>query len=348
MANARAEGEVAQEVADQRGAGHDEGHAGDEMSRVPRAFSRWGAEDCCVGHADLLRGRPGTGAASPTSCVVKPADPSRAPVTSQYRRSRAPMTIVNRGSHHDQWQWSSLGARSSAGLRSKKPKGFSVKPTHLDGHDRPVLGAGDVGGAERVPDHDVGVLDRPVGRRPRGSPSPPGCWLGKSPAARRLVGVERRDPEVLRGERRPAGGWPSRRPASIVGGVARHQLVGDRVADGVALRPGSRSATCRLRAGSTSALRLELGARASASAVERVVVRVVGPGGSATTSTSLTELPAPSTSKSRRKLNRCWWWGAGQVGRDHAWPARARSPSATAWVWTMPVSLTFSWMVPSR
>src|SRR5579864_6894058 len=38
----------------------------------------------------------------------------------------------------------------------------------LDGHDGPVLWPRDVGDAERVPQHDVGVDDRPVPSRPFG------------------------------------------------------------------------------------------------------------------------------------------------------------------------------------
>ena len=38
------------------------------------------------------------------------------------------------------------------------------------------------------------------------------------------------------------------------------------------------------------------------------------PVGSASTSTSYTEFVVPSTSKSSRKLNRCWWFGAARPG----------------------------------
>ena len=68
---------------------------------------------------------------------------------------------------------------SSAGLRSKKPTGLSMKPIVRHRHHRPVLRPHDVVGAERVPDHDVGVLERRVVlARSSGSPAPPGCWFG--------------------------------------------------------------------------------------------------------------------------------------------------------------------------
>ena len=52
---------------------------------------------------------------------------------------------------------------SSAGLPSKNPAGLSLKPDVRDRHHRPVLRPDDVVGAERVPEHHVGVLGRAVG-----------------------------------------------------------------------------------------------------------------------------------------------------------------------------------------
>ena len=55
-------------------------------------------------------------------------------------------------------------------------------------------------------------------------------------------------------------------------------------------------------------------------------------------SVSYTEFSGPSTSKSRRKLKRCWWCGAASCGATSAACAGA-SPFATAIVWRMPGEL---------
>ena len=105
----------------------------------------------------------------------------------------------------------------------------------------------------------------------------------------------------------------------------------------------------RLRDGSTS--------RRAASSVSSKVVVVPKtlphgfpsvPGGPApTASTSKTALSGPSTSTSRRTLNRCWWYGAARPGAImRAWGPG--SPFATAMVDMIPLSLTSSCMVPSR
>ena len=80
------------------------------------------------------------------------------------------------------WAQAPLGmgrGTSSAGLRSKKPTGLSMKPIVRHGHHRPVLRAHHVVGAKGVPDHDVGV--RRSARRPptyAGRPAPPGAGSG--------------------------------------------------------------------------------------------------------------------------------------------------------------------------
>ena len=73
----------------------------------------------------------------------------------------------------------------------EEPDGHQAEAAVLHRHDRPVLGPGDVGDAERVPDHDVGVDDGAVGRRPAragrrprragwGSPPRPGARRGRT------------------------------------------------------------------------------------------------------------------------------------------------------------------------
>src|SRR5437764_13714570 len=52
------------------------------------------------------------------------------------------------------------------GVAVEEPRWHQREPAPLDGHHRPVLGAHDVGDAERVPEHDVGVDEWTVGGRP--------------------------------------------------------------------------------------------------------------------------------------------------------------------------------------
>ena len=74
------------------------------------------------------------------------------------------------------------GGDVEGGVAVEEPDGLEGEAGGLDRHDRPVLGAGEVGGAEGVPDDDVLAVDRPVGRVQVGRPAPPGFWLTKSPA----------------------------------------------------------------------------------------------------------------------------------------------------------------------
>ena len=70
------------------------------------------------------------------------------------------------------------GRHVEGGIAGEETHGDQREPGVLDGHDGPVLGSGDVGGPERVPDDDVPVDDGPVLRRPARQSSPPLCWLG--------------------------------------------------------------------------------------------------------------------------------------------------------------------------
>src|ERR1700691_5955076 len=79
-------------------------------------------------------------------------------------------------------------------------EGDQREPGVLDRHDRPVLGPGDVRDAERMPQHDVGVDDRTILRRPGRQPGAPCVLVGVVPRGTTLLGVEGRDPEVVGGK----------------------------------------------------------------------------------------------------------------------------------------------------
>jgi hypothetical protein len=100
------------------------------------------------------------------------------------------------------WQWSppadADGARSIAGFRSKKPNGLSVNPVYSTGM------TGKSSGRQKwvtptvcQTTMSVSTTERSAAVH-RGSPSPPGCWFGKSPAARRPPPAARRPPLVGR------------------------------------------------------------------------------------------------------------------------------------------------------
>ena len=110
----------------------------------------------------------------------------------------------------------------------------------------------------------------------------------------------------------------ARRPgaASSVGVDAGHELVADRLARAALRTSGLTIFHARLRAGSTIALRRGSRVEQRRVGAERVAPRVVGAGGVGSTSTSYTSLSAPSTSRSRRAQNRCWWMRRGEARRD--------------------------------
>ncbi len=56
------------------------------------------------------------------------------------------------------------------GVAVEEPERREQEAGVLDRHHRPVLGPHEVGDTERVPEHDVGVDERPVGGRPAGQP----------------------------------------------------------------------------------------------------------------------------------------------------------------------------------
>ena len=147
-----------------------------------------------------------------------------------------------------------------------------------------------------------------------GRPAPPRVLVGVVARRPPLVGCERRDPQVVRGE----GGAPADARLGVGQQCrrrARQQLVGRRLAHAVAHGCGWRCATCgsatgRRRAGPPARSRA-----AWSSVVERaadgVALARAAPG---TASTSNTALSGPSTSTSSRTLKRCWWKGAASPG----------------------------------
>src|SRR5580704_9520142 len=74
-----------------------------------------------------------------------------------------------------------------------------------DRHDRPVLRARDVRGAERVPDHDVFAVDVPVARDEGGQAGSAGVLVHEVAGRPALVRVVPGDPEMVGGEAGPRG-----------------------------------------------------------------------------------------------------------------------------------------------
>ena len=169
-------------------------------------------------------------------------------------------------------------ATSSAGLRSKKPNGMSVKPVYSTGM------TGQSSGRTKCVTPNVYQTTTSVsaiGRScavQRGSPSPPACWFGYSPAAAPLVGRVRRDPEVVL---REAGAPPDRRVGMREQRRRRHrrhELVGDAADRGRCARSGFAILHVRECAASTSRARVGLGVEPGRALAERVQPRVVGAG----------------------------------------------------------------------
>ena len=146
----------------------------------------------------------------------------------------------------------------------EEPDGFSMKPEPRDRHHRPVLGPQDVVMAERVPDHDVGVLDRAVGLRPtRAGRRRPGAgtgtrrpgsarrrrsgvthrWWSMKPRARRAGGAGLRERQRVLAGHEPVG-RPARPTALRLSGLTTVQQRAPRRVDVAAAPP----ARCRARA----------------------------------------------------------------------------------------------------
>ena len=168
---------------------------------------------------------------------LAPSTPT-SPPTSLSRSATSGTRPPARGGRHG----ASAVAATSAAVRGRhvqrrvgveeaeRPEG---EADPLDRHHRPVLRPRDVVAAQRVPEHDVGVLDRPVGRGPLGQPGPAGMLVRVLPGR-----VTARPPRTAS----PTGAWSmnaARRmtdASSCANGrhvAVRHQLVADRLAQGV-------------------------------------------------------------------------------------------------------------------
>ena len=192
----------------------------------------------------------------PASCATSPCS-GRAPLAAPHAStcpSRHVLRLVSVGSSM------SLVARRDVerGVAIEEPDGHEQEAGVLDRHDRPVLGPHEVRDAERVPARRRRCR-RATGPAAvhAGSPSPPSCWFGYSPAARRSSGAYGVTQRLCCANpaRRPTdeSGW-----ASIVGvAIVGHELVGDRLAEAVAHvgvhdLPRARRARRRHRAGPSS------------------------------------------------------------------------------------------------
>ena len=105
----------------------------------------------------------------------------------------------------------SAGGTSSAGFSSKNPEGWRAKPAVMTGWTGKSSGRGNVVQAEAVPDHDVGIDQRPVRGRPGRQAVAAAALVGIAAGRVDLVGMIGRDPELPGHE----GGAPGH--ASIAG-----------------------------------------------------------------------------------------------------------------------------------
>ena len=159
---------------------------------------------------------------------------------------------------------------------------------------------------------DVGAR-RSTGRprSTRGRPSPPACWFGYSPAAAPLVARVGRDPEVvLREAGPPADRRVGVRPAASASTSSARACTRP-AARGRCARPGSRC--CHARDVAASMSRRASGSRLETrrtSAGTRCPTGCRDRAARARPRPRSTSFTGPSTSKSRRALNRCWWCGA--------------------------------------
>src|SRR5271165_1534065 len=122
-----------------------------------------------------------------------------------------------------------LGGRQvESGIAIEEAVGPELEPDRGDRHHRPVLRTDHVVRGERVPQHEVCVLQRAVGGGPRGQPVPAGVLVGVVAGREALVGVVRGDPQVFGGELGPpdhvAVGLVERQHT-----VLGHELVGHRI-----------------------------------------------------------------------------------------------------------------------
>src|ERR1700733_13684655 len=84
------------------------------------------------------------------------------------------------------------GRHVECGVPVEEAERDQAEAGRLDRHDRPVLGPGDVGDPEGVPDHNIGVDHRTVLGRPRRQPGAAAVLIGVVAGGIALVLGERR------------------------------------------------------------------------------------------------------------------------------------------------------------
>ena len=214
--------------------------------------------------------------------------PSRRPATTVGLTARPGAPAHPEWPHAAPWPFAPCfvgRGTSSAGLRSKKPTGFSMKPMQATGMTGQSSGPHHVVGAERVPDHQVGVVEGRVVLHVARQPGPARMLVRIVASRVPLARIEARHPEMLGHE---AGALDhlrlGRREGQDV--LAGHQLVADGLAQPVLHRriddlpeaPGQRV---------DDPLGLGLAAQQGGSRAKGGRRRdSAGPGGSATVSTS--------------------------------------------------------------
>jgi len=100
------------------------------------------------------------------------------------------------------------GRYVEGGVAVEETVGPELEPDAGDRHHRPVFRAHDVVSGEGVPEHQVGVFQRAVGRGPGRQAVPAGVLVGVFPGREPLVGVIRGDPQVPGGELGPPRAYP--------------------------------------------------------------------------------------------------------------------------------------------
>ncbi|WP_427901935.1 hypothetical protein [Mycobacterium lepromatosis] len=74
-----------------------------------------------------------------------------------------------------------------SGVTVEETDRFQTKERHIGGHDRPILGMGDVVYTEGVPHHHIGVLDQTVGQGPFRQGQPGTALVHELPSWRVLL-----------------------------------------------------------------------------------------------------------------------------------------------------------------
>ena len=207
------------------------------------------------------------------------------------------------------------GGTSSAGLRSKNPNGESRKPVYSTGMTGQSSGRTKCVTPNVCQSDDVGVGDRAVGRGP----------ARQAVAALVLVRVVARGASLVGSYGVTQRLWPREAGAPADARVRARRASSASTSSGPACsRPAGRAGSARsafttfqtrLVAASHVALRRELGVEASSTAGGTRC-----PTGCRARRRTARRRPrtrcssVPSTSRSRRAENRCWWCGAARPG----------------------------------